>query len=89
MMLQYKRQIGIAAIALAPLLIPLIAMFFTNEVNWTVPDFVIGALLLLSSALLIDFVARRTGLKYKVGLIVIIIVALLLVWAELAVGIIT
>lgn len=70
------------------LLLPLIAMQFTNEVNWTLMDFVIAGILLFGTALLIELVIRkiRTS-KYKVAIIVFILVAFLVTWTELAVGI--
>ena len=70
------------------LLIPLIAMQFTDEVNWSLFDFVIAAILLLSSGLAIDFVIRNVKTtKYRIVLSLTIFAILLLVWVELAVGI--
>ena len=70
------------------LLIPLIAMQFTDEVNWTLFDFVIAAVLLFSTGLAIDFVLRKVkNAKYRIALSLSILLMLLLIWAELAVGI--
>jgi len=70
------------------LLIPLIAMQFTDEVNWGPFDFVVGGVLLLSAGLIIDLVLRKIKkTNYRIAMIVAILVLLLLIWAELAVGV--
>lgn len=82
------RIIIILSITAVILAIPLIAMQFTNEVNWTASDFIVAAILLLSTGLAIELVIRnlKTGLLRTVILIVVLLM-LFLVWAELAVGI--
>lgn len=70
------------------LTIPLIAMQFTTEVNWTVGDFVIMGTLLLAIALLIEFTLQKvTDTKSRIGIVVVVLLLFLLIWAELAVGI--
>ena len=70
------------------LLIPLIAMQFTDEVNWSLFDFLIAAVLLFGTGFMIDLVIRKTkNLKYRVIILVVIIITFLLIWAELAVGV--
>ena len=70
------------------LLIPLIAMQFTDEVNWTPFDFVVAGVLLLGTGLIFDLVIRKIkNIKYRVAISVALLVVLLLIWAELAVGI--
>ena len=88
MIKQNKRLIGIALTVLLLLLIPLIAMQFTDEVNWTVLDFVVAAILLLGTGLLCELVIRKINkIKYRIAICVVLLAALLLTWAELAVGI--
>lgn len=83
-----KRLIIIAAIVTFLLLIPLIAMQFTNEVNWSLFDFLIAAILLLNTGFAIDYIIRKVKRKkYRIVLAVAVLAILLLVWAELAVGI--
>lgn len=82
-----KRLLLIVLIALSLLLIPLIAMQFTSEVNWELGDFVIAAVLLLGTGLLIELALRKTPIKYRFPIVAVILLVLLLVWAELAVGI--
>ena len=76
----------------AILAIPLIAMQFTQEVNWGITDFIVAAALLAGGALFYELIIRRymrtstSKLKpilFTLGLISLI----LLVWLELAVGI--
>lgn len=72
----------------ALLLIPFIAMQFTQEVVWTVSDFIIMGFLLLVTGLGIDLVLRKvTSTKNRLIMSGIILVIFFLIWAELAVGI--
>lgn len=88
MILQTKRLIVILLTVVVLLLIPFIAMQFTNEVKWTLSDFVVAAVLLLGTGLLIELVIRKVKIfRYRVIISVIILIALFLIWAELAVGI--
>ncbi|MCJ7465357.1 MAG: hypothetical protein MUO53_01515 [Maribacter sp.] len=70
------------------LLIPLIAMQFTEEVRWSLTDFVVAGVLLLGSGFLCDLALRKINKKsYQIAIVGAILVLLLLIWAELAVGI--
>ncbi|RZL24817.1 MULTISPECIES: hypothetical protein [Pedobacter] len=85
----FKLRITIILTVIALILcIPLIAMQFTNEVNWTLSDFVAAGILLLSTGVAIELVIRnmKTGTSRTIALVVILIV-LFLIWAEMAVGI--
>lgn len=85
---QNKRFKGIVFSVAILLLIPLIAMQFTDEVNWALSDFVIAGILLLGTGLIIEFVIRRVKTKEnRIALIAVTVAVLLLIWAELAVGI--
>ncbi len=83
-----NRIIFIVLTVAAILLIPLIAMQFTDQVVWTVSDFVIMGILLLITGFALDFTLRKAG-KYKVAIAIAIILLFLYIWAELAVGIFT
>ena len=88
MITQNKRLIGIVLIVGLLLLIPFIAMQFTNEVKWDSRDFVIMGVLLLGTGLMCEFVMRKVKkTQHRVLLIAAILLALFLIWAELAVGI--
>ena len=83
-----KRLKIILLIVLGILLVPLIAMQFTSEVNWGIEDFALMAVLLFGTGLLIEVVLRYVQSKgNRILLCSVIIIALFLVWAELAVGI--
>ena len=68
------------------LLIPLIAMQLTNEVNWSFFDFIIMGALLTIIGLLIGIILQKVkNSKNRLILIVTIIMMFFLIWAELAV----
>ncbi|HZX27520.1 MAG TPA: hypothetical protein VFF16_10645 [Telluria sp.] len=70
------------------LLVPLVAMQFTDEVVWTASDFFAAAILLLGSGFTYVFMARKLGTKrQRIVLGAVVALALLYLWAELAVGI--
>ncbi len=84
-----KLRITIILSVIASILaIPLVAMQFTNEVQWDTRDFAVMGTLLLSTGLAIELVLRnlKTGVLRTV-ILVAILLALFLIWAELAVGI--
>ena len=88
MITQNKRLMGIVLTVALLLMIPFIAMQFTNEVNWSGFDFVVAGVLLLGTGLLCELVLRKV--KKPANRLIIcgaILVVLFLVWAELAVGI--
>ena len=85
---QNKRIIGIVLTVALILFIPLIAMQFTDEVNWTLFDFMVMGLLLLGTGLLCELAMRKVkNMNYLISIIVLFLIAFLLIWAELAVGI--
>jgi len=85
---QNKRLVTILAFALALLFIPLIAMNFTNDVNWKIFDFLVAGILLIGTGLTLEFILRKIKtLRYRVLFGVALFVVLFLIWAELAVGI--
>lgn len=88
MITQNKRLTGIVLTVVFLLLIPFVAMQFTDEVDWKLGDFVIMGILLLGTGLMCELTIRKVkNLDYRIGLIALILVALFLIWAELAVGI--
>ncbi len=83
-----KRPLIIVIVSLIILLIPFIAMQFTEEVVWTLKDFIIAGVLLIGMGLLTDYFLRIIkDRKYKIAIIIISILLLLIIWVELAVGI--
>ncbi|WP_367174834.1 hypothetical protein [uncultured Chryseobacterium sp.] len=88
MITQKQRSIAIYATALTILAIPLIGMQFTNEINWSGFDFLIAGILLFTTAFVIDFIMTKVKMESKRFLyIAAAVIVLILLWAELAVGI--
>ncbi|MRS03500.1 hypothetical protein EG832_09825 [bacterium] len=70
------------------LLIPFIAMQFTNEVDWSARDFVIMGVLLFGTGLLCELVMRKVkSVQNRILICAALVFVFLLVWAELAVGV--
>lgn len=85
---QNKRLVTIVATATSLLLIPLFAMNFTNEVNWKIFDFLVAGILLCGTGLVLELILRRIKTRRnRIVLGVALFLALVLIWAELAVGI--
>lgn len=71
------------------LIIPLIGMLYTEDVNWGLLDFIIMGSLLIILGTGINFVLNRTTkLKNRILYIGILILFFLFIWIELSVGII-
>lgn len=71
------------------LLIPFVAMQFTNEVTWNIMDFIVMGFLLFSFGCLFILVSRKTHRKYRLAIGALFTIVFLYIWAELAVGIFT
>lgn len=75
--------------AAALLLVPLIAMQFTDEVQWTGSDFAIFGAMLAVPLGVLELAVRATGsMAYRAAVAVALGAAFLMTWANLAVGII-
>ena len=70
------------------LLLPLIAMQFTDEVNWSASDFVFAGVLFFGSLGAYEITARKPGsVAYRAGVGLAIAAVLLLLWGNGAVSI--
>jgi hypothetical protein len=77
--------LGTAAI----LMVPLLGMQFSAEVNWSPADFALMGVLLSGTGCMLALVARNVAhRRYRMLAGAGLVLALLLVWAELAVGLI-
>jgi hypothetical protein len=73
----------------ALLLLPAVAMQFTDEVNWDGRDFLFAAVLIIGAGVAFEFAIRvGRSLGYRTGAAVAIANAFLMTWANAAVGII-
>ncbi len=80
----------VALVTAAILMIPLVAMQFTTEVNWTASDFVAAGILIGFTGLVMTLALRKfrtpRGRLVAIGMIGL---SFLYLWAEMAVGIFT
>ena len=69
------------------LLIPFVGMQYSNEVKWSLNDFIIMGVILLSFGIIINkIIYHVVAFNKRVILISTLIILFLLLWAELAVG---
>jgi hypothetical protein len=80
--------LGTAALLLIPFFSMQFALGGPEAFNWTLSDFVVAGILLLTTGLLLEAVWRNAG-KYRALAIGGIMFLFLWLWAELAVGIFT
>ena len=82
------RIIGWSVAALL-LLLPLVAMQFTDEVDWDETDFIVMGGLIAAVGLGIEFLVRQSrSYAYRLGAGLALLTAFLTVWTNLAVGMI-
>lgn len=80
---------GVVLVTALILLVPLLAMQFTDEVVWDATDFAVAGVLLVGAGLAFELVARKVDKNaYRVAVGLAVAAALLLVWVNLAVGLI-
>ena len=84
-----NKRFALIILAIAGLLsIPLIAMQFTDEVDWNAFDFLVMGTLMLLVGIAVELVLRKVRTAGgRLLLIFVIGLLFLLTWAELAVGI--
>lgn len=74
--------------AAAILIVPFVAMRFDSGVNWSPADFALMGALLVSFGLMYVAVVRNViQAKYRAMVGAALVLAFMLIWAELAVGI--
>jgi len=82
-----KRLTGILLAIIGLLLLPAVAMVFSDAVQWTLFDFGVAGALLLAAGLTYELFARRGGSgTYRITVGIVVAVLLVVVWLELAVG---
>lgn len=88
MIIQNKRLFFILFAAAVLLSLPLIAMQITTAVNWSAADFALAAVLLFGTGLTCELVLRKVrSSRSRFILCAFLLLVLLVVWAELAVGV--
>jgi hypothetical protein len=84
-----RSVIRVALLTALLLLVPLLAMQFTREVNWSPMDFAVAGALLFAAGMAWTLLsARSTNRAYRLAAAVAVASALLLAWGNLAVGLI-
>jgi hypothetical protein len=84
-----KKITRIALMTAFLLLLPLLAMQFSDEVVWDLADFGVAGVLLFGAGLTYELVVGKgSAIAYRAAAGVAVATALLLVWVNLAVGII-
>lgn len=82
-------RIAAWSVAALMLLVPLVAMQFSDEVNWSVVDFALAGALLMGTGVAFELAVRMTGsAAYRAALGVALAAAFVLVWLSVGVGII-
>jgi len=83
------RRVGrVLWVTAAILLVPAVAMQFSAEVRWGPLDFVVAAVLLAGTGLVYELAVQRIGNRvHRIAGGLALAGALLLAWAELAVGV--
>jgi|AntRauTorckE6833_2_1112554.scaffolds.fasta_scaffold01225_8 hypothetical protein len=86
----FSRSIGILALITGGiLLIPLIAMQFSTDVDWSLSDFIIMGILIFGTGFTYLFVTRKSEeIAYRVAIGFALFTGFFLIWVNLAVGII-
>lgn len=90
----YQPIISLVLVTGCFLLIPLLAMQFTNEVDWTLSDFIFAGGLLFGTGLMYILVTRILATRkaddtpYRVAVGFALFTGLFLIWVNAAVGII-
>ncbi len=79
----------VAVATAAVLLIPLVAMQFTAQVNWGAADFLVMGFLVFGVGSVFVLISRRVPRKRRSAIAAVLTALLLYLWAELAVGIFT
>ena len=89
MLIEKKRLIRWAVFVACALMIPLIAMKFTDKINWGLFDFVIMGAVLLGIGIAYELIARKFKKTiYRVAFGLGLLGAFLLFWVNAAVGLI-
>jgi len=83
-----KSIFSIVLTAAIILLIPRIAMQFTDEVNWALSDFIVAGIMMLGAGFLVAYAIRKIKRKkYRIAMVLLLLLLFMLIWAEMAVGI--
>lgn len=84
-----KKIFRVLLITLCILTVPMVGMRLSDEVNWSLMDFVAAGMLFFGTGFAFELLSRRSGdVTYRLATGLACITTLLLVWINLAVGIV-
>ncbi len=84
-----RRRLAAWGAAAGFILLPLLAMQFTQEVNWGAEDFAFAIAMVLGVGVTYELALRMTGNRaYRAGVGVGLAAAFVLIWANAAVGVV-
>lgn len=84
-----KTTLGVLLVPTVLLLVPLVAMQFSDEMTWSVFDFVVAWILMAGAGVAYQLATRRAAnLAYRAGVALAVATGFLLTWINLAVGVI-
>ena len=83
-----RRPLSLAALVLAVLAVPALAMIFTRQVAWGAEDFLSAGVLLGGGAVLVELAMRRLKRPLpRLAAVGAVGAGVMLVWAQAAVGV--
>ncbi len=83
-----KSLLIISSVTAAFLAITMVAMQFSEQVQWSAFDFILAAILLFGAGFAIDIVTRKIKSRNRrIAFLIAFVGLFLVVWAELAVGV--
>ncbi len=83
-----KNILRVALITMFILMIPLVAMQYSEEWDWRLPDFIIIGALLFGSGMVYELLANKAhSAKHRIMIGLAVLAVVIIIWAELAVGI--
>ena len=89
MFINHRKVLHVGLFTACALLLPLVVNRVSDEFNWTVFDFAVWGVLVFCAGIAYQLLANRTaGIGYKAAAGIAVMTAFLLVWVNLAVGII-
>ncbi len=83
-----KDFVWITILTICILLVPLVAMQFSDDVVWNLFDFIVAGILIFGAGSIFVLATRKFP-KHKIIIGLAIALMFLYIWAELAVGIFT
>lgn len=83
-----KRATYLIIFGLIILLVPLIGMQLSSEINWGLFDFIVAGILIIVLILVLELIFRKVqNNKKRLWLVILIGILFIMIWVELAVGI--